>query len=250
MAKIIVNYEINNRIEKVEDVLAIGDEVTVNYVLTVDEYAVNGISGMLKYDESMLELLSVTANDKFVGNNHDGKFLYLGEESLTGNIVVSEEEETVEPVQYVVLTAKFRTLKSGVSTVQIENPEYINQNEYYKVENTVSTLVIVNESNDNSLATLIVSGQTIELVEDVLEYEITVGNDVVSSLVEAITSNIAASVTSIVAPEELVEGENTITITVTAENGDVKVYTVVVNREEALKEETATQMNYNNYTNN
>ena len=45
------------------------------------------------------------------------------------------------------------------------------------------------------------------------------------------------------------EGENTITITVTAENGDIKVYTIKVIREESEKEET-TQVNYGNYYNN
>ena len=43
--------------------------------------------------------------------------------------------------------------------------------------------------------------------------------------------NVSANITSIVSPEELVEGENIITITVTAENGYVNVYTVNVIRE-------------------
>ena len=49
--------------------------------------------------------------------------------------------------------------------------------------------------------------------------------------------------------EKLAEGTNTISITVEAENGDVKIYTVTVIREaapEEEKEETKPQVNYNN----
>jgi len=234
------------RLDVVETDLVSGDEVNINYVLTVDEYAISGVSGVLKYDDTMLELVSVSVAEGFVGDSYEGSFLYLTDEALIGNEVIVDEVPTIEPAEYVVVTATFKTLKSGASVVEVESPEYFNNDVYYEVENEVSELVIVNESGDNSLSSLIVAGQNIELLEDVLEYEIKVGNEVVSSLVEAVTSNIAANITSIVAPEELVEGENTITIVVTAENGDEKVYTVTVVREAALVEEevTGTALNY------
>ena len=229
-----------------------GDEFTVDYVLSVSDYAVNGVAGLFKYDETMLELVSIEVANEWLGNYKDGKFLYLGTDSLTGTVTTDEEtgEEIITPEDYVIVTATFKALMSGESEVSVEEREYINQNQYLNVTNELEpVMVLVNASNNNNLASLTVAGQVIELLEDVLEYEITVGNDVTVADVEAILENVAASITSIVAPEELAEGENTITITVTAENGDEKVYTVVVNRDEAVKEETTTQVNYNNYYN-
>ena len=233
-----------------------GDEFTVLYKVSLKEYAINGVSGLFKYDDTMLELVNIEANNEWLGNFNDGKFLYLGEESLTGKVVLDEnDEEVFETEEYVLVTATFRALKSGESVISLEETEYFDGVNYLLVEQEEITIsVLVNASNNNSLKSLFVAGQEIELIkdengEDVLEYEITVGNDVTMADVEAIVENVAASITSIVYPEELVEGENTITITVTSESGDVKVYTIIVNREAALEEETVIAPVNNNYYN-
>lgn len=239
------------------DDIVSGDEFTVLYKVTLTEYSVNGVAGLFKYDETMLELVKVETATEWLGNAKDGKFLYLGEESLTGMVTLDETtgEEIVESKEYVLVTATFKALKSGESIISLENPEYFDGTNYLLVEQEeITTTVVVNASNNNSLASLFVAGQEIVLTkdengEDILEYEITVGNDVTMADVEAIVENVAASITSIVYPEELVEGENTVTITVTSESGDVKVYTVIVNREAAPEEETVTAPVNNNYYN-
>ena len=264
------NATLDARLEVVDENIVSGDEFTVNYVLALSDYAVNGVSGLFKYDETMLELVSVETTNEWLGNNNDGKFLYLGEESLTGPVTedtetpevedtvtdtessevvvpVAEEENEVATQEYVVVTATFKALKSGTTTVTLENPEYFDQNKYLVVEEMLlSTDVVINASDNNNLSLLTVAGQKIVLEDGVLEYEITVGNDVTTADVEALVENVAANITSIVGPEELVEGENTVTITVTSETGDVKVYTITVIREEAPEEETTTQVNYDN----
>lgn len=238
-----------------------GDEFTVSYKVTLSEYSVNGVAGLFKYDNNMLELVKVETTNEWLGNAKDGRFLYLGEESLTGIVTLDETtgEEIVEPKEYVLVTATFKALKSGESVISLEETEYFDGTNYLLVEQEeVTANVVVNASNNNSLASLFVAGQEIVLTkdengEDVLEYEITVGNDVTMADVEAVVENVAANITSIVYPEELVEGENTVTITVTSESGDVKVYTVIVNREVAPKEETVTtpvNNYYNDYNNN
>ena len=240
------------RLDVNEDDIVSGDEFTVSYVLTLSDYAVSGVSGLFKYDDTMLELVSINTNNEWLGNNKNGQFLYLGSESLTGTVTTDETgAEVVTPTEYVVVTATFKALQAGTSTVTVENPEYFNQASYLVLEEMeIVTDVIVNVSDNNNLSSLIVAGQTIVLEEDVLDYEITVSNDVVAADIEAVVENVAARVTSIVCPEELVEGTNTITITVTSESGDVKVYTVTVTREESPEEENVTtQVNYNNYYN-
>ena len=263
------NATLDARLEVVGEDIISGDEFTVNYVLGLSDYAVNGISGLFKYDETMLELVDVKTANEWLGNSKDGKFLYVGEESLTGPVTeeietpevedtvidnanvevvetVLEEEVEVVTQEYVVVTATFRALKSGMTTVTLENPEYFDQTKYLIVEEmALSTDVVVNASDNNNLSSLIVAGQEIVLEDDVLEYEITVGNDVTTADIEVLVENVAANITSIVSPEELVEGENTITISVTSETGDVKIYTITVIREEA-PEETITKVNYDN----
>jgi len=239
------------------DDIVSGDEFTVSYKVTLTEYSVNGVAGLFKYDNTMLELVKVETATEWLGNAKDGKFLYLGEESLTGVVTLDETtgEEIVESKEYVLVTATFKALKSGESVISLENPEYFDGTNYLLVEQEdITTNVVVNASDNNSLASLFVAGQEIVLTkdengEDVLEYEITVSNDVTMADVEAIVENVAANITSIVYPEELAEGENTVTITVTSESGDVKVYTVIVNREAAPEEETVTAPVNNNYYN-
>lgn len=236
-----------------EDIVS-GDEFTVSYVLTLRDYAVNGVAGLFTYSDN-LELVSVETANQWLGNSNNGKFLYLGTDSLTGNVVENEDGTiSMEDAEYIVVAATFKALKAGESTISVENSEYFDQNKYLVMtENDLSVVVVVNASDNNSLSSLVVAGQTItltkdELGEDVLDYEITVGNDVTVAEVETMVENVAANVTSIVTPEELVEGTNTVTVTVTSETGDVKVYTITVVREAAPEEETTTTpVNYNNY---
>jgi len=270
--EITMGDEIGNvsaKIEVVEDDITTGDTFTVNYVVTVSEYSMNGIAGLFSYDKDALELVSVNSNNTWNGNNNGGKFLYLGEdylelqepvvkdetvdgsidettENLEGSNSENSEPEIVYPeVDYVVLTAKFSVKKAGEHKIDIKDTTFISGvNTLKYTGDEIGTIVLVNASNDNSLKSLVVGGNTIELTEDVLDYELTVKNVVETVTVEAIVNNVAAKVTSLVVPEKLAEGANTIAITVEAENGDVKIYTVTVNREEAPEEEKTINVNY------
>ena len=255
------------RLEVVEDDIVSGDTFSVDYILTLEEYKTNGMAGLVEYDKELLELVSITNKSTWIGSNKDGKFLYLGEEVLQGvkveddsvdapeipegdEIIAVEGEEEENPVvtyegkEYVVLTLTFKALKSGSALVQVTDLAFVDGMSLLDTEGMeVKTEVIINKSSDNTLASLTVAGQVIELVEGVLEYTINVDNETTEALVEAITNNIAANVSSIIVPEELAEGENTITIIVAAENGDELVYTVKVVREEK-EEETTTYTSY------
>jgi len=261
---------VSARLEVVEDDIVSGDTFTVNYIVTVDEYSMNGISGIFSYDKDSLELVSVE-NKVWDGNNNKESFFYLGDEYLElGEPVVPEvtpdeglgdtavdEETTVEgdnategddttsdveleypEVEYVVVTAKFKAKKAGEHTVKVKENTYINGVNTLKLNNdSVETLVVVNASSDNSLKSLTIGGVEVELKSDVLDYELTFENEIEEVEVDAVVNHLMANVTSVVAPEKLVEGENTITISVEAENGDIKIYTVKVIREEAPVEE-------------
>lgn len=227
-----VETSLDVMLEVASDDIVSGDTFKVNYVLEITDNSVNTIAGQFKYDEEVLELVDVSSELGWIGSVKNGKFLYIDDEGLT------------DEGRYVLLTVTFKALKSGTSEVSVENPEFYNNNVQYILDNDIKTNVLVNASSDNTLSSLTVAGNAISLVDGVMDYQVTVENETVSSVVEAITNNERASVSSIVAPEELTVGENKITITVVAENGDELIYTVTVIRKEAVKEENPTNMNY------
>ena len=207
------------RLELVNEDIVSGDTFVVKYVLPIEQYNVSGIAGLVNYDKSLMELVNINVKNDFIGANNNGKFLYLG------NSLDSSNSE------YVMFELTFKALSSGNGTISVTDNELFNKDTYYNTQDMdVSTQVVINTSADNELSSLKVAGQEIQLKSGVLEYRISVDNDVVTPNVEAITNNVAAKVTSIEAPEELVEGDNIIKVKVTAENGDELVYTIIVNR--------------------
>lgn len=233
-----------------ENYLVSGDEFTVDYVLSLKDYEVNGVAGTFNYDEELFELVSLEVNNEWIGNHKDSKFLYLGEESLLNN---SEELST----EYIILTATFKTLvatnEESNNVITLDEIELFNSTDngvvYYLLDNnTISTdEILVKASDDNTLTYLEVAGVEIELQDDVYNYEITVSNDVTATDLKYILSNMAANVSLTNVPEELVEGENEIVITVTSESGISQEYVIKVVREElVIEEETTTQVNYTN----
>ena len=221
-----------------------GDTFEVNYVITSVADDITGFAGLVSYNDSILELESIKVTENYKGSNKDGKFIYI---DMT-------DDKTTSGEVIKLLTLKFNALSNGEDTIMIDSPEFFNGNTYYKIveidpetgESTPTTQVIyldvtVNASSDSSLSSLKLGDNEIQLEDGVYDYTLTVGNDVTSLDVSAIASNIAAEVTS-TAPEELVEGENKITITVVSESGEESTYTITVTRESA-SEETDTETN-------
>jgi hypothetical protein len=84
-------------------------------------------------------------------------------------------------------------------------------------------------SKNNNLATLTITGFELSFSTDKLDYALEVDNTVTQVEVKATVADTYAKMV-ISNSESLVVGNNTLTVTVTSENGDVKVYTVIVNR--------------------
>lgn len=95
------------------------------------------------------------------------------------------------------------------------------------------------ESNNKNLESITIEGDytlSPEFSTDVTEYELTVGTDVDSLQIEAVAEDDNAEV-SITGNDNLLMGENTIEIEVTAEDGTVRTYTINVTKG-ASEEET------------
>ena len=238
------------------DTVTSGDEFEATYVVTLKELMVNGISGVIEYDEDLLELVSVDSTE-FTGGEVEGEFLYLGTAGLMGTVTTDDEgNEEITEEEYVLLTITFKAKAAGTATIKVTDGKFYNEYVYYEAEEEPTTEVTILASEDAGLASLTIAGQEISLEDGKYEYEINVSNDVTGADVQAVLANDSAKITSMVYPEELAEGENVVTITVEAADGTTQEYTIKVIREassESSNEETTvTPMAYSNddYGNN
>lgn len=103
----------------------------------------------------------------------------------------------------------------------------------------VTTQVVYYYSSNNYLKSLEIDGYDIEFNKDTNEYKITVKSDVTSLDIKALAEDFRSRV-EITGNEGFEEGENTVTITVTAENGSVREYKLIVNKEEKKQAVTTT----------
>ena len=126
-------------------------------------------------------------------------------------------------------------LQTGVNTITIEVEAQNGQKGYYTIE-------VTKEGNDdNTLSGLEVEGYTLDPefdpTKDDDHFTVTVPSDIDSVVVNATPNDEDNATVTVEGNENLQPGENTITVTVTAENGDEKVYTITVTKEEEPEED-------------
>lgn len=214
------------KLENNNSTIITGEEFTIDYVVSASEYALNGIEGVLEFDRNQLQLLDISiAKEGMYGNKRGNEFMYVSNTELKN-------------ADYKILTLKFKALNEGETTISVVNNRFANGGEELTLnEEDVSLTITINASNNNNISNLTVNGQNIPLEEGKLDYEITVGSDVTEANIEAILENDSANRT-ITGPSVLEYGSNEYKITVTAKNGDVKIYTINVIREGTPEEET------------
>lgn len=92
-------------------------------------------------------------------------------------------------------------------------------------------------SKDNNLKSLKVEGYDLTFKEDKTTYDLIVGEEVEGITINAVPSSSAATV-SITGNENLKAGDNEVKVNITAENGEVKSYTINVFKKGEVKEDT------------
>ena len=103
----------------------------------------------------------------------------------------------------------------------------------------VSQPVVYYYSSNNYLKSLEIDGYEVVFDKYTNEYKITVRNDVTSLDIKTLAEHYGARV-QITGNENFKEGENVVTITVTAENGSIREYKLVVTKEEKKEAVTTT----------
>lgn len=205
-----------------------GNNLTVKLNLTnITGDPVSGLSGRLSFDEDALELVSATGLSgafTVTYNSNTKKFtgITFSGSSLSSNTTL--------------ITLVFRPKKVGSTTITVTEPDASTGSRYTPTVEP-KTIQIVQPSSDAWLTNLTTSVGTLSPAfnKDTLNYTINVASNVSSLRLNA-TPVANATVTSngVINCNNLREGENRYTITVTAQDGTTKKsYVVIVNKEKA-----------------
>ena len=131
---------------------------------------------------------------------------------------------------------KFKAIKTGTAYINIDNGKVGDWETVSYISTSVSNLkvtikeaVVVNYSSDNNLKSLSVDGFELipEFNKSTLEYSITALPTTTNIKINA-TANDASAKVSGTGEKEVIEGNNSFGIVVTAENGTSKTYTINV----------------------
>lgn len=141
-------------------------------------------------------------------------------------------------------TIKFKATKAGVYDISLKNDEgriesitiSVNEKTTTTKKNTTTTTTKKKSSN-NYLSAIIIDDEEIkEFDKEETKYFINVAEDIKTISIKAVTYDETAKY-ELSGPKTLVIGDNEYTITVTAEDGSIKYYKVIVTRK---KEEKST----------
>lgn len=200
------------------DELYVGDTFKVSLVVNstdLEDY-INGIDGLVTYSDN-LKLMNVLFNENLIGTyNEDGRFVGAGTELTNGTTVI---------------TFEFMAINDGEGTVTL-NGSVANDmiiNEFEEVSTSVN---ITRKSSINNLYSLDASIGTFDTAfdKDVTVYTLTVPYDTKEVILSGSLEDTLSTVDGLF-KYELTENKTTAIITVTAEDGSAKVYTVYIVKE-------------------
>ena len=168
--------------------------------------------------------------------NYDKKFLQLVSSTSEAGGTRMVNTSTGKPNRTYTFT--FKTLKTGSTTVKVGSYYVVDDNfDTVSITNNSKTIKIITQaeleasySKDNNLKSLTVEGYELneKFSKDTLNYTLNVPEGTTSIKVNATKNDSKASVSG-AGEVSISEGINTIKVTVTAENGGEKTYTLVVN---------------------
>ena len=210
--------------------VVLNNQITINVQVSNVVGAADGkiysLGGFIQYDPEYLEFVSLSGAGAFSPsiNNNTHKMALLDM-----NMSAGASSGTIG-------TIKFKALKLGSTSVTISSPSATDS-----VPNSLDVSVVAKnltiveptpKSNNSKLSALGVEGYTItpEFNADTTSYTLTVPSTVDSVNVTATKADNKASIAG-AGTATLSEGENTINVVVTAEDGSKTTYTIVITKE-------------------
>lgn len=200
------------------DELYVGDTFKVSLVVNstdLEDY-INGIDGLVTYSDN-LKLMNVLFNENLIGTyNEDGRFVGAGTELTNGTTVITFEFMAINDGEGIV------TLIGSVANDMIIN-------EFEEVSTSVN---ITRKSSINNLYSLNASVGTFDTSfdKDVTVYTLTVPYGTKEVILSGSLEDTLSTVDGLF-KYELTEDKTTAIITVIAEDGSTKVYTVYIIKE-------------------
>ena len=206
-----------------------GDVVAYDIKVTTSELKPSKYNAQLNYNADLLELKSVTAKgegwDAISGNKNIELINKKGGSTGT-TILATVTFKVKEAIPKQNIEIKLTDIK--VTTLDEDDSESITNLDDKKV-----TLSI--KSTDNTLKDLKVDGITLEgFKSDVYEYELTFDSEIDNVELKAALNDTNATFVEQYGPRtvELDYGENEVLVKVKSESGDIKVYKLLITRED------------------
>lgn len=215
------NTDLSLEISANKEELYVGDTFNVEVTIKssdVEDF-INGITGLVSNSDNV-KLLSITFNEKFIGTyNEDNMFVAAGTS-------LSNDE--------VVMTLEFMAIDDGEATIGLSG-KVANGMNIKDLEELTCSVNIMRKSSNNNLSSLKADIGTfdIEFDKDVTVYTLTVPSDAKEVILSGALEDLLSSVDGLY-KYELTEDKTTAIITVTAEDGSTKVYTVYIIKEKPV----------------
>ena len=249
-------------------VINVGDTFKVTFKIKgLKENYINGLDAILDYDSDVLELIDCSIHDILTdyGNDVDNRLVHVGlnivgvDDTLVtftfkalnsgnttvkiSNLVLGMDGIKLDITDNVSVDIKIGDNSDNNSSESSSsspvanfsdnnnsNDSTSNNNSNSSSVNNINTVPIENKiTYNNYLAKLEIDGYEIDFDKEVLEYNITVDNDVDSLDITAIAEDSTSSV-RIYGNSNFKEGENVVKIVVTAADGSERTYVINVNK--------------------
>lgn len=215
------NTDLSLEISADKEELYVGDTFNVEVTIKssdVEDF-INGITGLVSNSDNV-KLLSITFNEKFIGTyNEDNMFVAAGTS-------LSNDE--------VVMILEFMAIDDGEASIGLTG-KVANGMNIKDLEELTCSVNIMRKSSNNNLSSLKADIGTfdIEFDKDVTVYTLTVPSDAKEVILSGALEDLLSSVDGLY-KYELTEDKTTAIITVTAEDGSTKVYTVYIIKEKPV----------------
>ena len=208
------------------NVIRVGDTITLEF--KVNGSNILGASGTLSYDSNQVTLVSTTQ-----------KIASPWAVEFNGNNFVAYDNNLTNPINsnktLFTVTFKVKSVAVGTNiTISYNDVTTTNGNADTNIGKvTYSATVAAPKSTNNNLATLNVSNATISpaFSANTTSYTATVPFSV-SKLTISATAEDSKATVKVNSPNLTPGGKTNVTVTVTAENGSTKTYTIAVTREQ------------------
>lgn len=215
----------------------VGDIFKVQVLVNSDNISdyINGINALVTTNDN-LKLTNIEYNNKLIGVSKDNTLVAAGSDMVTGDVL---------------LTLEFTAVLTGKASISLDGT--IAKNDSISEFNTLvaEINVIRNISTNNNLSSLNTSVGTFDVAfdKDVTVYTLTVPYDTKSVVLSGSLADVNSTVDGLI--EYTLDGDKTVAnITVTAEDGTIKVYTVYIVREAKPEETVVTPVAYQYSSNN